>query len=49
MAILKGNEIQLFYNSKVIAFSTNHTLPINSDVTEISSKDRKSHYMGNRK
>lgn len=39
MAILKGNEIQLFYNSKVIAFSTNHTLTLNSDVTEISSKD----------
>lgn len=37
--ILKGDELQLFYDGKTLAFATNHVLTLSTSTVDISSKD----------
>ena len=37
--IIKGDELMLFNNEKSIAYATSHTLTINGNTIDISSKD----------
>lgn len=37
--IIKGNEIQCFYNNSTFAYATSHTLTITGNTSETSSKD----------
>jgi len=39
MAIIKGQEIMLMINGKSVAFATNHTLNLNTETSDVSSKD----------
>lgn len=39
MAIIKGRNLMLFIDGKAIGYSTSHTLSINAEVKESSSKD----------
>lgn len=37
--IIKGDDLMVFLNDKSIAFATNHTISLNSNLTEITCKD----------
>ena len=37
--ILKGDELQLFYDNKTLAFATSHVLTLTGNTVDISSKD----------
>ena len=39
MSIIKGGDMMLFVNGKSIGYATNHTLSINTDTKETSTKD----------
>ena len=39
MSVIKGGDLMLFVNGKSIAFATNHTISINADTKETSTKD----------
>ena len=39
MAIIKGGDLMLFVGGKSIGYATNHTLSINADTKETSTKD----------
>ena len=39
MAIIKGGDLMLFIGGTSIGFATNHTLSINADTKETSTKD----------
>lgn len=39
MAAISGKDIMIFVNGEAIALATNHTLNLNSDTNETSSKD----------
>lgn len=39
MSIIKGGDMMLFVNGKSIGYATNHTLSINADTKETSTKD----------
>ena len=39
MSVIKGGDLMLFVDGKSIAFATNHTISINADTKETSTKD----------
>jgi len=39
MSVIKGGDMMLFVGGKSIAYATSHTLSINADTKETSSKD----------
>lgn len=39
MGVIKGGDMMLFVNGKSIGYATNHTLSINADTKETSTKD----------
>lgn len=39
MSVTKGGDLMLFVDGKSIAFATNHTITINADTKETSTKD----------
>lgn len=39
MSVIKGGDMMLFVGGKSIGYATNHTLSINADTKETSTKD----------
>ena len=39
MAIIKGQELMLMIGGHAVAFATNHTLNLNTETSDVSSKD----------
>lgn len=47
MATIKGGDLMLFINGKSIGYATNHTLSVNSDTKEFSTKDNGGKWQSN--